>query len=413
MTNLRQDRVPDQTLSQGSAPEGNPTADGRVPASTRGIELAVRLWTQDSSGQTSAVSWQSVTPSVGMVLDLISAAGGAPETSQGPILHAGFYNAQSALLMVRRLQWALQGFADSSDSRSIAVAMLIHSAKDAPGEPLAAAIENAAPGQVLLSNTIAETVSQIPNVTLRAAGQGGGLVEVQWRSGELESGSAADEQSMLRLIRELGRNDPLAPEPQAAYSERQTSRSEAPSPPMATGSFTANRARVEDDSAEAGRKKKWLMIGGGAAAVLVAGIFVISGLVSGRHDKTPPVPADTTTTKPAESATTTTQTSQPDSGAKTESTKSAQKPGKTSDRISKSKSEGSAEGKNQGPPAGQCYLTDAEIPRSLDRAEGYLHAGRLTDARAVYQRLLGCPSARQRATEGLQIVKQRIAAGSP
>ena len=62
-------------------------------------------------------------------------------------------------------------------------------------------------------------------------------------------------------------------------------------------------------------------------------------------------------------------------------------------------------------PAGPCELTEGEIPRSLDRAQSYMHAGRLTDAQAVYQHLLGCPSARQRAAEGLQLVKQRIAAG--
>jgi hypothetical protein len=421
MTNLRQDRVPDQTLSQGSVPEGRATADGRARASTRGIVLAVRLWTKDSSERAAAVSWQSVSPAASLALDLITASGGAPEPAQGPILRAGFYNAQSALLMVRRLQWALQGFADGGDSRGIAAAMLIHSVEDAPYEPLATALENAAPGQVLLSSAIAESVNQLPNVALRGAGQGS-LVEVQWRSFEPESGSAADEQSVLRLIRDLGREDPLASRPQAStYPSVQTAHTEAPPSSMPAGSFAAGRAHVEDNSTEADGKKKWLIIGGAAAAVVLAGILFV---VFGNHAKTPPPASpETTTTQPVAPAAppATAPISQSDTVTKTDSTRTEstrstpQKTGRTSpsDKTTRSKSEGTVEGRSQAQPAGSCDLTEAEIPRSLDRAEGYLHAGRLSDAQAVYQRLLGCPSARQRAAEGLQVVKQRIAAGTP
>ena len=42
-----------------------------------------------------------------------------------------------------------------------------------------------------------------------------------------------------------------------------------------------------------------------------------------------------------------------------------------------------------------------------------MYAGKLPEAQSAYQRLLGCPSARDRANEGLRLVKQRIAAQSP
>jgi hypothetical protein len=58
--------------------------------------------------------------------------------------------------------------------------------------------------------------------------------------------------------------------------------------------------------------------------------------------------------------------------------------------------------------SGKCDLTAAEIPRSLDRAENYLHAGKLEEAQVVYQRLLGCPGAHEKAQAGLKLVKQRI-----
>ena len=95
--------------------------------------------------------------------------------------------------------------------------MLIRSSEDALGEPSPNALEVAAPGQVLLSSAIAESVNQLPNVALRGTGHDG-LVEMHWRSFETELSSVADEQSVLRLIRELGREDPVEPKLQAPTS---------------------------------------------------------------------------------------------------------------------------------------------------------------------------------------------------
>jgi hypothetical protein len=283
--------------------------------------------------------------------------------------------------------------------------MLIRSSEDALGEPSPNALENAAPGQVLLSSAIAESVNQLPNVVLRGTGHDG-LVEMQWRSFETELSSVADEQSVLRLIRELGREDPVEPELQAPTStSAQTS--QTPTSTMATGSFSTGRAHVEDDSALAGRKKKWLMIGGAAAAVVLAGILI---MVLGHHAATPPAASPNATTRQVEQATPAggTAASAPDTSDKAESTKSAeQKSSRTAEKASKAKAETA-----QTAALGSCDLTEGEIPRSLARAESYLHDGRLSDAQDVYKHLAGCPSARQRAVEGLQLVKQRIAAGS-
>jgi hypothetical protein len=66
------------------------------------------------------------------------------------------------------------------------------------------------------------------------------------------------------------------------------------------------------------------------------------------------------------------------------------------------------------PAAVHCDLTEEEIQRTLARADRYSHAGDLDDARAAYQHVLSCPSAHERAQEGL-IRIQRMAAqkGSP
>ena len=414
MTNLRHDRVPGQTLSPGSVPEARATADGKVPGSTRGTVLAIRLWTQDSSGQPGAVSWQSTSPAVCLALDVIAASGGAPEPAQGSNLSAGFHDAQSALLAVRRLQWALQGLVEEGSSRNVKAAILIRPADDPSGGSIQAALDNAAPGQVLLSSGIAQSVHQLPNVTLRGDAQGG-WSEMVWRSSETDAGSAADEQSVLRLIRELGREDPSAPQPQApASSPAETSTEPTLVSSSSTGTFTARRrSRAEDEGAQPGAKKKWLIIGGAAAALLVIGILVIVGLVSGHHGKAPQPVSPGPITTPVESAPPPKPALPPDTSNTTEQANPNSKKTKpTQGSVPSARSKTDAGGAVKIQPSGTCDLTETEIPRVLNRAESDMHAGRLSDAQAEYQRLLGCPSARQKAVEGLQLVKRRIAAGS-
>ena len=57
---------------------------------------------------------------------------------------------------------------------------------------------------------------------------------------------------------------------------------------------------------------------------------------------------------------------------------------------------------------GKCDLTESEIPKTLDRAEHYLHAGQLEEAQVQYERVVGCPAAHEKAQAGLKLVKQRI-----
>jgi hypothetical protein len=295
--------------------------------------------------------------------------------------------------------------------------MLIRSADDQAGGSIQAAMENAAPGQILLSSGIAESVNQLPNVTLRRAAQGG-WSEMLWRSSEADASSAADEQSLLRLIRELGREDPVASQSQAPVSAPpQASTAQTPASPTATGSFTPGRAHLEDELTPAGRNKKWIIIGGAAAALLIAGILVISGMGNrARTQPPPPPPPQPVPSKPVEPETAPTSATPPsetgDSGVTTKSG-SQQKTGHSSSPVlsTKPKTDAYVDGRLQ--PAGHCDLTEADIQRALGRADSNLHAGKLSEAQSGYESVLRCPSARQRAAEGLQRVKQqRLAVGS-
>jgi len=64
--------------------------------------------------------------------------------------------------------------------------------------------------------------------------------------------------------------------------------------------------------------------------------------------------------------------------------------------------------------ASHCDLTEEDIQRSLARADRYMDNGDLADARAGYQHVQGCPSARDRAQAGLERIRKMAALnGSP
>ena len=229
---------------------------------------------------------------------------------------------------------------------------------------------------------------------------------------------------MLRLIRELGREDPVPLPPPAPVSKQtQPPPAETVASPAPTDSFVPARRDEDEEVPAGGGKKKWLILGVAAAVLVIAAILIIPGLVSGHREKAA-APQDTPVTSPATSPVTSdlpvkpvTHATPPPSTSNTAVKPEAGKPlqqgagGSPNSDKTRPKPDVTTQARVQTAAAGPCELTEGEIPRSLDRAQSYMHAGRLTDAQAVYQHLLGCPSARQRAAEGLQLVKQRIAAG--
>src|SRR4051794_22307996 len=167
MANQRKDRVPDPTLSPTSVPASTPSPEGSGnghSATPRSIMLSVRLHTRDSSGTPTAVSWTPTAYSdshpdslaAALAIDLIKASGGAPDSPQGAVLPARFFNLQAALMAARRLQWALEGLTEH-DSGTTAL-LAIHSAADADALATAALeslVLQASSGSILLSAGLA------------------------------------------------------------------------------------------------------------------------------------------------------------------------------------------------------------------------------------------------------------------
>ena len=402
--------MPYPTLSSVSAPDGGAAADG-APAAARSIILSLRLRTKNGSGFAADVSWAGDSPAVALSLDLLSASGGAAEPPQGLVLSARFVHFQSALLTARRLQWALQGLAESARSNATAATIAIHAADDPASAGVATALERVPPGldsigsSILLSSGIADAVQQLPGVMLRETGDGNWR-ELVWKGAEAPSSFSVDEQSLLGLIRALGREDPCPSPPEAPSAVPVATRVTAPVEAPAV----LEQYLPENEPASGLAKFKWLIVGGAAAALVLVVMLVIS---MGSHSKAPVQNSDPSKTAgPVAPANPTPNPPAPLVSEKPHEAKPSPKSTRQARNVQPD-SQPKAEPAAQRPVTGPCDLTEAEIPRSLTRAENLMYAGKLEEAQAAFQRVLGCPSAHDKATQGLQRVKQRMAAQSP
>lgn len=378
------------------------------PAAPRGIVLSICLRTLDSSGSLAAVSWASEAPATALAVDIITASGGAPDVLQGMVLPSRFFNAQSALLAARRLQWALEGLAETTRS-SVTASIAIY----APEDPAAASgpptLESLAPGQVLLSSQIAAAVHQLPGVVMNPS-LNGNWRALQWQSQRAPASLAVDEQSVLGLIRTLGREDPCPALPEPAPAAQIPVVTSTPTGIKETPGGLGRS--VLEPEAQPLWKKPWIMVSAAAAVVVLAAALVIPAMVSGNHAKTPaPAAAPTTVSPPTQPVTTPLNPVEPMTSAKPREQKPPVQPGKRprTDAKPPAVSELQPQAK---PSPGSCNLTEGEIPRSLARAQSLMYAGKLEAAQDAFQRLVGCPSARDKAAEGLRLVKLRIAAQS-
>lgn len=374
------------------------------PVAPRGIVLSLCLRTLDSSGSPAAVSWASDSPASALAIDIITASGGAPDALQGITLPSRFFNPQSALLAARRLQWALEGITDTTRS-AVTASIAIYSVEDPVAASAVSTLESLAPGQVLLSSQIGEAVHQLPGLVVNPS-LNGTWRALQWQAQNAPASLAVDEQSVLGLIRGLGREDPCAPLPESAHAGQvpgvtRTTTMTAETP------VGLGRSVRESEAAQPFWKKPWIIVSAAGAVVVLVAALVIPAMVSGNHSKAPAADAAPKTVTPAAQSTNVPNAAQPTNPEKSHD----QKPAKIGKQPrTEAKSTVAAEPPPQKPPAGSCNLTEGEIPRSLDRAQSLMYAGKLEAAQDAYQRLVGCPSVHDKAAEGLRLVRQRIAA---
>ncbi len=158
-------------------------------------------------------------------------------------------------------------------------------------------------------------------------------------------------------------------------------------------------ARIDRDPLEPAGNRKWLILGGAAAALML----VVLLIVFGTYRKPGAAAAPTQSASPA----TTSPVAAPLATAPAKTDNKAKPSAGTTMAASKKTPRTEAVATPAKPvDAGACDLTAAEIPRSLQRAENDMHAGRLDEAKAAFLGVRGCPGARERADEGLRQIQQ-------
>lgn len=421
MANVPHDRAdlaalaPDTARDSGLLLEPWAAAHTSVPA-----VLSVHFAAAESSFAS------AISPALSLAADLIQASGGTRNPSDADTVSASFPNLPLAVLIGRRLQWALQGFA-------VAGTVIVRAGEE--GLDGSMPLASAATGQILLSPQAAGSVSNLPGLTLQGFDRrenGNGWHELLWQSPSQADSFAEDEQSLLGLIRDCGREDPCPPEPAwGAFG----------SVPPGASKTTSVPEPAPADRTWLG-KRRWLLVGGiGIALVLVIGIIALAA-----HRGTAPAQA---TSKPAEQspsravstdsplASSDSHVASSDSHALSDSHGASSGPAAAkvasvamskpvplppSDihaAHSRAPKEATDEVKQALPveshpkkPAETqaCEFSEAGISRALTRAETDMHDGRLEEAKAAFLTIRGCASAHQRVEEDLRIVQLKISA---
>ena len=416
-------RKPEQAATQSSsrAQEVPPSTDAILRQST----LSLRLWTASGGAGLTPSNWESESPAVCLALDFIAASEGAVVARQGGDLVAAFPSLPAAIQAARRLQWAFQGFSEGEIAQAASLAILIHSPEDVPSQAdsgnlvhLLEQIEQATPGQILLTEKASQPFKKLPGFDLQAA-SGDGLRELLWRGPESQSNRSLDDEILAQLLVQQG---------------SQTPPSELPDDPNADLAATAGTANQDQRPSPPVRGKSRWLIGGLFLAALVLAAAAVLYLFREKlnpvlvHLNPPPAqiqaPVQTpaavqdlpqaaqgSPTSPAETAIPanpgSTETPAPAKAAKNKQ-KGVIKPVET--RATETTQTPPPLKAAEPPPAqhGKCDLEPSQYSGQIDQAERNLARGKYADAERQFSAVLACDPGNGRAKEGLE--RARMAA---
>ena len=265
--------VSTQSRKPERAEEQNSTRTQGI-AAPREACLSVRLWTASGNSEPLPSLWENENPAASLILDLIAASEGIPASRQGEVLTATFPTFQTAVFAARRLQWAVQGFSEAERLHATSLALLVHSADEEHGETIAEdafhSLEQAAPGEILLTEKASQPLDRLPGFPLQVA-SGDGLWELVWRAPESQSTRSYDEEILAQLAEQRAIDHPVHQE----------------QPPAAEPDYTAE-AEAEDlpqpEPARGGSRGK--MVGLAVAALVVVGA-VIFYFTQGKSNPSP------------------------------------------------------------------------------------------------------------------------------
>jgi hypothetical protein len=394
--------------------QGTALADATPPS--EGALLLVRLWPAAEEGDSDERFWESETPAVGLTLDLIAASDGVRAATLGRLIVAKIPAVESAIATARRLQWAIQGFAEGEGLQGTAAAALIHGGTELP-DPLAESdwvrsLQRANPGQILLTQEACEAVAQVPGYSLASA-VAGSPRELAWLRPKAKTDRGEDEQALDRLIEVSG------------------NRVEAEESPAAPAAITPRPDAEEIEAVEERPRssRKGLMIA--AAIVVLLGAVALAAIFLRKPAQTPSanVPTATAPASPvAPAAATQPAVTSQAGGATPAPTQPATVPASEQKlspkelRAQKREQKKEAQQAAQGTPApaapatddhppqkaagGRCEIDEGSISSVIEIAERSLAAGKYRQAAQSFNMVLNCQPGNTSARQGYEKARQ-------
>jgi hypothetical protein len=386
MAELQHDRTLGQTATHILA------VDGRGPFAADAV-VSIRQWINGDDQSPSELLAETLSPAACLTVDTLVASGGTVIQGQGRNLIATFPDVSTGILAARRLQWAFEGLSEAGQFAGSAVAVVVHSSKDLPDKPsddaISAPLEYALRGQILLSENASRLLDDLHVMTCEPT-PNPAYHALAWRQSESPSSGTADEQILFRNIKEQGDRD-AGPSAEAIFESWDILSGTEEELPGKTGAPPGVLKR-----------SPWLIWGGSAFAVVFA-VGVIAIALHRAPVPPPPAPIHTIIATPPVQVNSVPKTPSP----LPEKPAVVIKPAAVA--VSKPDFLKAAPKKTHEDPetqsTGACDMPQVAIARVLNRANTWLHAGKLDDAERAYKNLLGCDKSDAQA--GLQQVRAR------
>lgn len=148
--------------------DGTPLIGEGESGPNRLTELSIRVWSIDPE----LVTWSSGLAVIGLMADLVSACGGRVVPESQRTLIARFDRPETAVGTARRLQRALQPFAENPETACFTASIAIHRPEDQVRSGTALGVSDllwshSAPGQILVFGTVNETLQFTPGLRFR------------------------------------------------------------------------------------------------------------------------------------------------------------------------------------------------------------------------------------------------------
>jgi len=396
MAELQHDRTLGQTATQSFASDG-----GDLLAAA--AVVSIRLWLDRPDQPPGDIFRDPLNPAVCLATDTLVASGGTLIQGRDNALIVTFSDVFTGILAARRLQWAFEGLSEASRFASAAAAVVVHSSQDlAPGPTdadIAGPLENALPGQILLSEGACRVLDDLHVMSCESTNHPA-FRALSWRRSDAESGSAADEQTLFRNIKEQGHSDVPSSAKHLMDALRISAAIEEAGLPenRKPGGFPFKNI-LADGAGLIRRSPRLAWTAAGLVALCAAGVIAIAlhrapvsvpAPAQPAHSDTSSAPAEKSPVAPALPA------------VPAESVVQAKSPAVKAVGTAPAKSPL----KRPPPPKEATGDCEIDVPRTLGLAEKSMNAARFDEARQDYLQVLRCQADNPRANYGLDRLKE-------